>query len=47
VTQGWLDGPANVALLALCWTLERISSLLGWPTEPVLALLSEADDLFA
>jgi hypothetical protein len=46
VTQGWLDGPPNVALLALCWTLERISSLLGWPTEPVLALLNEADDLF-
>ncbi len=46
VTQGWLDGPANVALLGFCWTLERISALLGWPAEPVLALMRLADDLF-
>lgn len=46
VTQAWLDGPANVALLALCWTLERVSTLLGWSTEPVLALMRGADDLF-
>jgi hypothetical protein len=46
VTQGWLDGPANVALLALCWTLERLSTLMGWSTEPVLELMRRADDLF-
>ena len=46
VTQGWLDGPANVALLGFSWTLERISALLGWPAEPVLALMRLADDLF-
>jgi hypothetical protein len=39
VTQGWLDGPANVALLGFSWTLEPISPLLGWPAEPVLALM--------
>ncbi len=38
--------PANVALLAFSWTLERIGALLGWPTEPVLALMRRADDLF-
>lgn len=46
VTQDWLDGPANIAFLALCRTVERFCVLLGWTREPVLALLRAADHLF-
>lgn len=46
VDQGSLDGPANVAILAFCWSAERIAHLLGWPIQLVHQLLVEADRVF-
>lgn len=46
VDQGSLDGPANVAILAFCWSVERIAHLLGWPIRLVHQLLVAADRVF-
>lgn len=46
VDQVLLDGPANVAFLAFCWSVERIAHLLGWPVQPVHQLLVAADRTF-
>lgn len=46
VGQESLDGPANIAFLAICWSLERIAQLLGWPVQPVHELLTAADQTF-
>jgi hypothetical protein len=46
VDQGSLDGPANVAILAFCWSVERIAHLWGWPIRLVHQLLVAADRVF-
>lgn len=46
VDQGSLDGPANVAFLAFCWSVERIAHLLGWRVQTAYQLLAAADGMF-
>ena len=46
VTQAWLDGPTSTAVLAFCWTVQRIAGLLDWDRQPLDSYMSELDDLY-
>lgn len=46
-SQAWLDGPVSTAVLAMCWSLQRIAGLLGWDQSPLVAYLGAVDVLYA
>lgn len=46
VTQQWLDGPTSTAVLAVCWTIQRIVGLLGWGQRRLDTYMSQVDELY-